>query len=463
MLAADTSSAQALDTESDLFSPRSTAALALSSFAAQAVVEQQQLPPQHHRPAALFGNDAADDDDSGNSSNKPYVVPPSQAEQCQEQRETVVLPRKKPATVISSQEWEKKSAATKKSLASRSTNTAKAEMKKCGNNDRARSSISFPSSLPLQYPDQHHYQTHNYYMQHQQPQYGMVPIQFLPGYAVHHPDFYPPGATALPWTPHSCNDSLSSNNVVFPQRGPSPASSSITSSHGQSPSPPSPLVFHRDPAPSDNTIGGSSPTTIVSINHEPSKRISAVRMSGPSPRILHNRPSPPLHASPPTIGMMPHPHLHNHYNYHHFHRPHSVTWHYPPVSSAEAVCIVTVYCSFFSSQLDISCKYLPFLLTTAPAHLFLRAASPGSARGIARSGMLRYNSIAVTSRKKIWIWCKISIFATARSRRGDWRRKSYVFVCRYANVDRQRTKVSYHIGELRCCAGRGASRCNDLQ
>ena len=358
MFAADTNSRQALDTESDLFSPRSTAALALSRFAAQAVVAQQQQPPLHHLPAALFGNDAAVDDDSGNSRNKPSVVPPARAEQCKEQKETVVLHGKKLATMISSQEWEKKSVATKKSLSSRNKNAAKAEMRKCGNIDRARSSIYFPSSLPFQYPDQHHYQTHNYYMQHQQPQYGMVPVQFLPGYAVHHPDFYPPGATALPWTPHNCDDSLKGNNVARPPRRPSPVPSSVTSSRGQSPTPP-PLLFQSDPAPLDNSIGEPSPTTIVSIKPELSKITSAVRISGPSPRILHHRPSPPLHASPPTFGMMSHPHLHSHYSYHHFHRPHSATWHYPPVSSADAVCIV--YCSFVSSQLDISCNYLPFL------------------------------------------------------------------------------------------------------
>jgi hypothetical protein len=328
MMAADTNSRQALDTESDLFSPRSTAALALSSFAAQAVVEQQQQPPLHHRPASLFGNDA-DDDDSVNDKNMPSVRPPAQSEQCNKGRAAVVLPTKKPtAPTIASRKWEKKSETTQKSSTTRHKNPAKAEMKKCFYSDRARDRISFPSSLPHQYPDQHQYQPHSYYMPHQQPQYAMIPVQFLPGYAVHYPDFYPPGATAVPWTPHSCHDSLTGTMNVHPPHGPSSVSSSIVSSRGPSPSPPPPLVFQRD--------GRPSPTTIVSIKPEPPlNAIETVRMPGPPPGILHRRPSPPLRASPPMFAMMPR----SHNDHRQFHRPPSITWHYPSVSSDEAVCI----------------------------------------------------------------------------------------------------------------------------
>ena len=317
--------------ELDLVSPRSTAALALSSLFAAQVVERQHphQPPTttttmrpHHlnSPAILFANDTDyndDDEDETTSSNNNNETNGSNNKttgvSSTTDRKSVSAPPTVP-TVEQSKEADHalsmKPSSTQKTEAATTYNTIKAGTKKRGEN-------SMSSSMPRPYSAQPHHPYHNHHVHHQHPQYAMVPVQFLHTYAVHHPDFYPPGANPVPWTPHSGGND--GHTIAYSPRGLSPPS---MHNHHHPPHRPSP------PIPPNVATSKPRPSTTLE---------SAVRKPDPSPPsgILRHRPSPPLRASPPAFGMTPHQH-HHHPHLHHA-RCSVVPWQYPPVSGMEHV------------------------------------------------------------------------------------------------------------------------------
>lgn len=337
--------------ETDLFSPRSTAAMALSSLssncfagppAKESAVQQeedqqrQQQQQQQRPPAALFQSHAEIAPTCKNHSKEP-ILPSAESRK----------PQQKASAGRPSREFRKERAPS--AARQPKAPTVKSAMKKrssdsISSNSSGGSLRSVSMQVPPQVqPSQQQQQLHQQYA-------GMVPVQYVPtaAYTVHHPDFFPPGAsTAIPWTPHSssADGGQTGGTTLYPRgqyhsrRGPSPPSAhqrmpTPPTSHQHGPSPPlrstsgkgrpSPRVImahqqhhYPGPSPTGTTSGG--------ILHHPHHH------SGPSPPGILHRPSPPLGGSPPMFGMTLHRHRSHHHHYHHG-NGYSVTWQYPPVS-----------------------------------------------------------------------------------------------------------------------------------
>ena len=211
----------------DVFSPRSAAAMALSSFAAQAV------GLQHQRPSALFGVDAGTDPAAASSS----ATASKQAE---------AVPSPATSTTAETQQQQQQSNKKNRDTSDRLSNNS-------------RSATATPAasgmlrSVSLQLPTQQQPQQQSY----------MVPA---PAYHPYVADFFPP------WTPHQPpRAATTSTATLYPReagpsslpkmqqqpRGPSPANNQ----HRPLPSPPAENISSTHNVPRTSPQVPSPPTT----------------------------------------------------------------------------------------------------------------------------------------------------------------------------------------------------------
>jgi len=249
----------------ELFSPRSSAALALSSFAAQA-------------PAALFAANSSESLAIANDDSpllEPDVKEPP-------------LPTLKQKRSVSCD--------TFSTTTTSSTSTASSRNGPSTATPAPTTGMLRSVSMPLP--------TNQQQQQQQQPPQQYAMVGYLPGYAVHHPDFLPP------WTPndHGISSSQSSSS-----------SSSGSSVYPAGPSPQYLLPQQHDPSPPQMR---TSPTTVTTTT-----------TFGPSPQGAD--PSPPagiLRRPSPPHGMAL------------YHSHHGVTWQYPPPVRLERLVLIVCCC-----------------------------------------------------------------------------------------------------------------------